>query len=162
MAPEIGLKKEDIEKIIWNVIDEFLIPNFNENDMNATGEWIATLEARVETSDGKVRGEIWGRDYTEGLVNGQPPGTFVEVHKLERWAIHKFGMFGDDARNFAYAVQRNIYKRGTNSYPMGTNLLEVLEKPEVIEYVQNQVKGEYIKSVRSEIMRNFRKLENGN
>ena len=55
MATRI-LTEQQIEGILLDVIDLFLIPKFNSLGMNATGEWENNLKPKGNA--------IWGRDYT--------------------------------------------------------------------------------------------------
>lgn len=156
MVPSVGLEREDIERIVWAVVDEFLIPKFNELGMYASGEWVSSLEVRVNIDNDKARGEIWGKDYTKYLVNGRAGGSKPPISALESWVNNKFGLFGNEARSMAFAVASKIEKEGTSYYPQGTDLLEVLESDEVLEFIREQAKGEYVKKVKAEILRNFR------
>lgn len=134
------------------VIDNFLIPKFIALGMNASGQWIESLEARVV--DG--RGEIWGRDYTYYLVNGRAGGSMPPITPLVSWVGHKFGLSGKQAQQAAWAVAKKIQREGTDYYPNGTDLLEVLQSKEVTQYVYDMVKADISGQVRATIVRNLR------
>lgn len=116
------------------VIDNFLKPKFISLGMNATGSWLNALEARSVNGNG----EIWGMDYTYWLANGRKPGTAPPVSALIPWINAKFGIGGNEARSIAFAIATKIKKEGTNYYPEGTDLLEVLNSPEVINYIYSK------------------------
>lgn len=118
------------------VIDNFLKPKFISLGMNATGSWLNALEARAVNGNG----EIWGMDYTYWLVNGRRPGTAPPVNALIPWVNAKFGVGGNEARGIAFAVAAKIKKEGTDYYPEGTDLLEVLNSPEVINYIYSKLR----------------------
>lgn len=117
------------------VIDNFLKPKFISLGMNATGKWLESLEAKAVNGNG----EIWGMDYTYWLANGRKPGTMPPVSKLIPWVNAKFGVGGKEAIGIAWAVATKIKNEGTNYYPDGTDLLEVLNSDEVKKYVQDAI-----------------------
>lgn len=116
------------------VIDNFLKPKFISLGMRATGAWLNALEPRAVNGNG----EIWGMDYTYWLVNGRKGGTAPPVSALLPWVTAKFGLSGNEARSVAFAVAAKIKREGTNYYPQGTDLLEVLNSPEVLNYIYSQ------------------------
>lgn len=116
------------------VIDLFLKPKFISLGMNASGQWLNTLEARVVNGNG----EIWGMDYTYWLANGRKPGTAPPTSALIPWVTAKFGIGGNEARGIAFAIAQKIKREGTEYYPEGTDLLTVLQSPEVINYIYSQ------------------------
>lgn len=116
------------------VIDNFLIPKFNELGMNASGQWINSLMPMVSNGNG----EIWGMDYTYWLANGRKPGTAPPVSALIPWVTAKLGVGGSQARSVAFAVAQKIKNEGTEYYPNGTDLLTVLESKEVKDYIYSR------------------------
>ncbi len=60
------LKDEQIIEVMQGVINDFLKPKFISLGMNASGQWLNSLEARANNGNG----EIWGMDYTYYLANG--------------------------------------------------------------------------------------------
>jgi hypothetical protein len=131
----ITLEEELILSIMQGVIDNFLKPRFIELGMNATGQWLESLIP--VTVDGN--GEIWGMDYTYWLANGRKPGTAPPVNVLIPWVTAKFGVGGNEARNIAFAVANKIKKEGTRFYPNGTDLLSILQSPEVLNYIYSRL-----------------------
>ena len=84
------IKSEEIEQLIWLVVYQFLIPKFNELGMKASGQWLDALSVKVNGN----RGEIWGTDYTQYLVNGRANGNRPPIQVLEKWVNDKFGVYG--------------------------------------------------------------------
>lgn len=136
------------------VIDLYLIPRFKELGMNATGNWINALEPRVENGNGA----IYGFDYTYWLQNGRAPGAMPPVSALIPWVSAKLGKGGREGVSIAWAVAKKIQKEGTNYYPEGTDLLDVLSSKEVIDYVY----GKFGEAFRVEINKLLIKQLNDN
>lgn len=129
---------QELERIGNEVVQLFLIPRFRELDMNATGEWLQSLE--VQTAGDSVT--IRGRHYSEQLAKGREPGKMPPVNAIERWVNAKIGFSGSDGRAMAWAIAKKIQKEGTTWYQKGgSDLIEVLEEPQTVEYVQNQLAG---------------------
>ena len=126
------LTDAEIESVTQGLIDDFLLPKFEELGMDATGQWKNELEPRVN--------EIWGMDYTEYLVNGRSPGGMPPVDKIEEWVKAKFGYSGNDAKSMAWAVAKSIQQRGTTWYQDGgTDLLNVLHSDECIDWLNDAI-----------------------
>jgi len=125
-----------IEEILKDVINLYLIPKHIDLGMKATGEWINSLEVEGNT--------IRGRKYTEQLVYGRSAGTMPPIAPLERWVNAKFGIGGVQAKSIAWAVAKKIEKEGTSwKQKGGSDLLEVLESKQVIDYINERL-GKYI------------------
>lgn len=135
------LSNEDIVKIMQGVIDNFLKPKFISLGMNATGSWLESLEARA--NDGN--GEIWGNDYSEWLSKGRAPNKDKSPEAIRKFAVWAGSTFIKDwalAKGITIppiAIAYKIARDGTNYYPTGTDLLEVLESKEAIEYIYKEV-----------------------
>ncbi|BAP30133.1 uncharacterized protein CHSO_1096 [Chryseobacterium sp. StRB126] len=122
---------EEIKSVMNEVVEKFLIPRFNKLNMNATGDWLAAVGGEAEPN----RGIIMGLDYTEKLVHGQEPTT-VPIPDLKRWAKAKFKLSDAAAAVAAVRVQKKIEAVGTTWYEQGgSNLLEVLEEQDTINFV---------------------------
>lgn len=130
---------EEIIRVMQGVIDLFLIPKFISLGMQATGAWINALEARAENGNGA----IYGFDYTYWLAHGRKPGTAPPISALLPWVTAKFGIGGNEAKGIAFAVANKIKAEGTNYYPEGTDLLEVLNSVECRNYVTEQLQTWY-------------------
>ena len=126
----------ELETILQKVIDNFLIPRFNELKMNASGEWLASLEIEIGNDDGKIR----GRDYSEQLAQGRRPGKAPPIRHLEKWVNAKLGISGTEATSIAFAISKKIAKEGTSWYKKGgTDLIEVLSEPKTIQFMQEEL-----------------------
>lgn len=136
------------------VIDRWLLPKFMELGMNATGEWRENVKPLAEAN----KGIISGRQYTEQLVYGRKPGNRPPVQPLEKWVNAKLGIQGSQAKGIAFAIANKIAKEGTDYYPNGTDLLEVLEQPEVIDYINTQIGNYLAAQVRLQIVRDAKEI----
>jgi len=150
----VKIPDEAIIETIQGVIDNYLKPKFIELGMNATGQWLESLEARAVNGNG----EIWGMDYSYWLANGRKPGKMPPVSALIPWVNAKFGIGGKEALSVAFAVATKIKNEGTSYYPEGTDLLEVLHSSEVNDYVSKKL-GAFISI---EINKILKKQLNGN
>lgn len=145
------LTHQQIERILQDVIDLFLIPKFNELGMDASGEWRNSIEVRGN--------EIWGRQYTEQLVYGRKPGKRPPVEPLKKWAMIKFGYDEKRALSFAFALAHTIAEKGTSWYQQGgTELIAVLKSQAVIDFINLQA-GIIIKQQITGQLTNFIKLK---
>lgn len=134
----INIPEAKFEEVLNDVIKLHLIPKHKQLEMEASGEWIKSLEAK-----GNV---IRGRKYTEQLVYGRNPGQAPPVKPLEKWVNAKFGISGKEATSFAFAISKKIAKEGTTwKKKGGSDLLEVLETKEVKDFI-NKSLGKYILS----------------
>lgn len=133
------IPNEIVERVLNEVVERFLKPKFIELKMNSMGGWLNSLEVRGN--------EIWGMDYTEQLVFGRKPGKLPPVEPLIQWVIAKFGRDYNSAEPIAYAIAHKISKEGTDYYPGGTDLMEVLESEEVRDFVLKEISQYVIKEV---------------
>lgn len=146
------LTVEEIATVMEEVVEKFLIPRFNELNMNATGDWLKAVGG--ESVHGK--GLIMGLDYTEQLTKGQEPTT-VPLPDLKRWAKAKFKLSDAAAGAAAIKVQKKIERYGTTWYEQGgSNLLEVLEEQDTINFI-NMKLGQYVTPrIQEELLRQLR------
>ena len=141
---DFKIDEKEIERIIDDVIRLFLIPKFRDLGMPSSGEWEDNIEARGN--------EVWGRKYTEQLVNGREPGSMPPVQAIENWLQAKFGVTD---RNRAWAIAVKIKNEGTSWYPNGSDLLEVLQSQEVVGYIGNELSRIVIITIQNEFNREF-------
>ena len=159
MADFKFLTDEDVAAVLQGVIDEFLIPKFKELNMNASGKWIASLETeRRSNKEGVIR----GIDYSYWLSKGRNPNSDQSPEALRAWAVWAGNTFIKDwVRNKGLAadpiaVAYNIAKKGTSwKRKGGSDLLEVLESPEVQKYVAERFKMVITPRVAAELRRNI-------
>src|SRR5699024_10923295 len=122
----------EVEEIVGDVIEEILKPEFRRLGMNASGEWLRTVEPRSN--------EIWGRDYTEYLVNGRRPGKIPPIAPILNWVQAKFGISGQEAMSRAYAVAYTIAEKGTTYYQQGgTDLLAILDSQKTKDFINRRI-----------------------
>lgn len=142
----------EMEGIITDVINMFLIPHFISLGMNASGNWIQRIEARGSS--------IWGQKYTEQLVYGRGPGTFAPIAPLVEWAKIKLGLSGQQAVSAAYAINYTLKEEGSRYYREGgTDLLEILHSKPVIDFINTRV-GNFIKQqIELDLIRQIRTLK---
>lgn len=159
MADYNFLTDEDVAAVLQGVIDEFLIPKFKELNMNASGEWIASLETERR---GLKEGVIRGRDYSYWLVNGRNPNQDQSPEALRKWAVWAGNTFIKDwVRNKGLsadpiAVAMSIAKKGTSwKRKGGSDLLEILESPEVQRYVAERFSRVITPKVAAQLRRNI-------
>lgn len=150
------LSSDQTEEILNKVIELFILPRFQELGMRATGEWEQNLSAEAT---GLNSGSIIGRQYTEQLVNGREPGKLPPISALEKWVTAKFGLTGKEATSMAWAVAKKIAKQGTSWYEKGgSNLMEVLEEPRTLQYIQEEVGGKFRLKIQEELIRNAEEI----
>lgn len=146
--------QEEIESVLKDVVSLFLIPKFRELGMNASGEWENSIEVRGN--------EIWGRDYTQYLVEGRPPNNNQDPEALRRWAVWAGSTFIKDWANNKgvninpIAIAYKIGREGTEYYPQGTDLLEVLSSKEVEQFISDELSRFIIVKVQEEFKRAFK------
>lgn len=143
------LKDEQILEVMQGVIDDFLKPKFISLGMNASGQWLDSLEARANNGNG----EIWGMDYTYYLANGRAPGKRPPITPLIQWVGHKFGYSGQQAVGVAFAVANKIAEEGTNYYPDGTDLISFLNSNEVSGYVNRRIGAYILTNIQSDMIK---------
>ena len=159
MADFKFLTDEDVAAVLRGVIDDFLIPKFKELNMNASGKWIASLETERRSNN---EGFIRGIDYSYWLAKGRNPNSDQSPEALRAWAVWAGNTFIKDwvqAKGLAanpIAVAMSIAKKGTTwKRKGGSDLLEVLESPEVQRYVAERFKMIITPRVAEEMRRNI-------
>lgn len=159
MADFNFLTDEDVAAVLQGVIDEFLIPKFKELNMNASGKWIESLETERR---GPNEGVIRGIDYSYYLAKGRGANRDQSPEGLRKWAVWAGNTFIKDwVRNKGLtadpiAVAMSIAKKGTTwKRRGGSDLLEVLESPEVQRYVAERFRMIVTPRVAAELRRNI-------
>lgn len=144
MASYQFLTNEDILLVIEEVVERFLIPRFLELDMNASGEWIKSLEVVAPNNREAV---IRGRDYTHYLVRGRGPNQDQSIEALRRWAVWAGNTFIKEwVKNKGIAadpiaVAMSIAKKGTTwKRKGGSDLLEVLTETDTIQFIEQKIR----------------------
>lgn len=145
-----------IEQTMQEVVDKFLVPKFIELDMNATGEWLNNVRVR----SGNNVGYIDGRNYTEQLSFGRRPSEKLPpIAPLQKWAQAKLGVSPDQSRGVAFAIAKKIQKEGTTWYKKGgSDLVNALSEPEVLNYINDKI-GRYLSAqVQSELFNELKEV----
>ena len=144
----IIISDQDIKTIMDGVALKFLIPKFLELGMNASGEWVDSIETSAVNNIGKIR----GRDYTEYLKNGRKPGKMPPIAAIEKWVQVKLGLRGKQALSAAFAIAKKIAKEGTDYYKQGgTELLAELESQECLDYIRKELTTLIVVQAKGEI-----------
>lgn len=149
----IEIPKEEIERIITDVINLLLIPKFRDLGMRASGEWEDNVHA--------IDNQIWGRDYTQYLEEGRPPNADQDPQKLKAWVGWAGSTFINDwvqdkgLSINPYAVAYKIAREGTDYYPQGTDLLDVLNSDDVTNYIAQEIGRMIVVQVEQEFKNNF-------
>lgn len=161
------LEAKDIEDILNEVVDTFLIPRFMELGMNATGNWLQQLEIRSEVDENFGIGVIRGEHYSEYLALGRMPNKVQDTDALRRWA---YGMANSNPEFMAWLEARGLtdygvqiaYKigqEGTSWYKQGgTDLIEILSSKEVVEFITERISVLLISGAKAEIQRELKEL----
>lgn len=150
--------ESDILAVLEEVVDLFLIPKFMELKMEASGEFRKSIEVRYNGADS---GTIRGRFYAEFLAKGRNPNRDQSPEGIRRWAIWAGSTFikewvQDKGLSInPIAVAYSIARKGTSwKRKGGSDLLEVLESPEVIRYIQERMRAIITPRVTEELRRN--------
>lgn len=152
----IYLSIDETEEILNKVIEYFVLPRFEELGMRATGEWEQNLSSEAT---GLNTGSIMGRQYTEQLTKGLGPGTKVSIPALKRWAMAKFSLSEEDATPVAFAVREKIFQKGTTWHEEGgSNLMEILEEPRTLQFIQEEIGGKFQLKIQQELIRNAEEI----
>lgn len=149
------IPQETIVSIMDTVVERFLIPKFNELGMNASGQWLESLETEARGNVGVIRGQ----DYSEYLARGRRPGAMPPVSQIERWVNAKLGLFGSEANSAAWGIAKTIAAEGTTWYQKGgSDLLEVLESQEVIDFITEEFRNAATAQVKIEFERSVKEI----
>ena len=147
----ITIESQFFENILKDVIRLYLIPKHEALGQKATGNWIEKLEVQ-----GNV---IRGEKYTEQLVYGRKPGKRPPITPIENWVNAKFGISGQQATSFAFAIANKIAKEGTSWHQKGgSDLLEVLETNEVQNYINSKIASYLEIQINLQIQRQLQEL----
>lgn len=149
------ITEPEIITIIQKVVNDVLIRRFTELGMNATGQWLESLEVVAKDSKGIIRGQY----YTEYLTKGRSGGSLPPIAPLTKWVTAKFGVGGKQAVSIAWAVAKKIQRDGTTHYQKGgTDLLEILSEPNTIELINKEVQQKITVSITKELQRQINEI----
>lgn len=108
----------DLRSAIQELLEELaeeLKDKHKELGMEASGDWIDSVEVQANT----FSGSILANDYTVQLVQGRRPGNMPPVDPIERWVQAKLGLSGKEANSAAWGIANKIQKSGTTWYEDG-------------------------------------------
>lgn len=150
------ITQEDIKEVTWDVVNTFVIPDFESRGHDASGEWKRELSIRAEST----RGVISGREYTEYLIRGRGPNKNQDPQAIANWARwYGKNVFAQWVENKnlnlnPYQVAYTIARNGTKIYrDGGSDFLKILETEEVQKFIMDRI-GEKIKVRVVNILRN--------
>lgn len=152
------IPNEAIIEVLEKVVDRYLIPKFNELNMKASGEWLASLSVEADKNAGVIK----GKDYTQYLVQGRPPNSDQSPEALRAWAVY-YGktVIADWARAKGVtidpiAIAYKIARDGTTWHEKGgSDLLEVLQSAEVKAFIEREMSAYMATQVGLSIKRIF-------
>lgn len=135
-----------------------LIAKHRELKMEASGDWINSLE--VQTSG--LSGVLWGSRYTEQLVHGRESGKQPPSKVIEKWIYDKGIQPWEEnmtISTLAYLIARKIGREGTEYFKQGgTDLLDAVITPQRIQRIIDSVSEFHVNSVVSEVTGLFQKM----
>lgn len=133
-------KTEILKEVMIYVVD-VITTRHKELGMKATGDWLNSIEYKINDNTGY----LIGFDYTKYLVEGREPGKRPPIDPIEEWVKAKFGITGKQSRSVAFAVANKIADSGTTWYQKGgSDLLDVLNSYQVTSKI-NEIAGDILK-----------------
>lgn len=144
---------DELEQIKQDLIKKHL-----ELGMKASGGWIDSLNVQTKG----LSGIIYGKPYTEQLVNGREHGKFPPISMIKQWIIDKNITPFDkiSISSLAFLIARKIAKEGTKYFKQGgTDLVSSVITPERIQMILDKVSEFHINSFLSEINGVFNELK---
>lgn len=140
-----------------NLIKQDLIDKHIQLGMKASGDWINSLDVQTKG----LSGIIYGKPYTEQLVNGRPSGKFPPISAIKQWIEDKNITPFDkiSISSLAFLIARKIAREGTNYFKQGgTDLVSSVITPERIQRIIDNVSEFHINNFFSEITGVFKEL----
>ncbi len=138
----ITIPDEQIQKVMYGVINNYLIPDFINSGHNASSEFVRSVAG--DGHDNK--GYITGNAYISFVINGRKPNKDQSPEALNhfmRWAGHYIFKQWVQEKGISanpYAVAYHVGKYG---YEGDKDLLSILQSQQVNNYVYEQM-GAYL------------------
>lgn len=159
------ISKESIEEITWEIINNFLIPDFIERGHNDTGNWVNSLSVRVEENTNGFTSIISGPDYTEYLIRGRGPNKDQRPEAINQWArgMGKY-VFEPWVRRKGininpYAIAYTIARQGTKEHREGDHsFLEVLSSSQVTDYINKRIGEHVLQNIAQDLRNRLKEL----
>lgn len=153
------IPEEVITDVLNKVVDLFLVPKFNELNMNASGKWLKSVSTEASNNTGVIKGQ----DYTKYLVQGRGPNEDQDPAALRAWAVY-YGrtVIADWARAKGVtidpiAIAYKIARDGTTWHEKGgSDLLEVLASPEVKAFINRNLAEYANEAIKLEILKTLK------
>ncbi len=134
----ITISDAQIQKVMYGVINDYLIPDFLNSGHNASSEFVRSV-----SGDGyQNKGYINGNDYIYFVINGRKPNKDQSPEALNhfmKWAGHYIFKKWVDEKGIKanpYAVAYHVGKYG---YEGDKNLLAILQSQQVQNYVYTEM-----------------------
>lgn len=121
---------------------------------NATGRTQASFEVKVNNDNISLVATAGDRAPLITLEKGVPPKTVVPVEALEEWANAKFGMTGQELKNFAQKVKDKIYKVGTNRYSDNEDIYTTATK-ETAKILTEDLQKKITEKIKENIIKSY-------
>lgn len=154
------ITEDQIKEVTFEIIELFLKPDFIQRGHNASGNWMNSLDVRVEVRDNGFSSIITAPDYTYYLIFGRGPNKDQSKEGLRHFAgwagkyIFEPWMRQKGISLNPYAVAYSIARHGTKEYRVGDHsFLNVLEDQQVKNYLNERV-GAFISANVADTLRN--------
>jgi hypothetical protein len=157
------ITEPEIITIIQKVVNDVLIRRFTELGMNATGQWIESLEVVAKDNKGIIRGQ----NYTEYLAKGRRPNVNQDPKSKAKWAV---GMAKKNPEfiqwlrirgltEYGIQIAYNIADKGTTWHQKGgTDLIEILTETKTLEIINNEIQQKITASITKELQRQINEI----
>lgn len=120
----------------FKLILQDLIQHHKALGMEASGNWIKSLDVQAKNDSVVMKGV----EYTNQLINGTPPGTWVPKENMMKWIKDKNIQSDLKPSILAYLISRKIFEEGTRYFKQkGTDLIDKIFTPERIQKVIDKV-----------------------
>lgn len=140
-------------------VNKDLATKHRELGMEASGQWIKSLESTSKESGTRFIGTIKGAKYTEQLQYGRKPGAFPPVNAIERWIAHKRITSDIPVRSLAFLIARKISKEGTRYFKQGgTDLIDSVITPQRVDEIVSKVGVIHVNAIVSGLVKELEKL----
>lgn len=157
------LTENDIKEVTREVVDTFVIPDFMQRGHNASGNWVASVDVRVDGQSGVITGPR----YTGALIEGRQPNKDQDPQAIANWARwygkHVFDPWvqSKGLGLNPYAVAYTIARHGTKLYRDGgdSDFLKILESQEVQDFIMKRIGDKVTVRVVSNLRNKLKELK---
>ena len=139
-------------KIASNDLIDNIIDDLNKQNKNASGSLGKSLKSQLSYSGGSIISvRFKAKEHWKFVDQGRKPGKFVPIAPLMRWAKVKLGLDEKEAKSAAFAISRNIYKKGIKPTNIFKNNITKFKK---------EINNLLIGSVEQDVTKEIRKILN--